>query len=191
MVNISNNIYTEGYVELRKELEHLLMTDKEMEKKVQKIIGEVLNVVRHNMTEAARAEMKEDPRYAAKSVRSIVYRQILGGNVNILSKRRAASARSNYEPPRKLDSTPHQRGGNRRPRSERTKMLQSYMGSDRGFILRFLNAGTDERMTKFGSRGSIDSRQWFGQRSQRAMEVASNTLANYIDQLIQQEFNKA
>ena len=188
MANISNAIHTEGYVELRKELEHLLMTNPDMEKKVQKIIGKVLAVVRHNMTEAARAEMKEDPRYAAKSVRFIVYRQILGGNVNILRKKRAG-APGNYEPPRTL--IPGQRGGNRRQRSERTKMLQSYMGSDRGFILRFLNAGTEQRTTKYGNRGSIDSRQWFRARSQAAMETASQTLANYIDQLIKEEFNNA
>jgi len=190
MANISGDIYTEGYVELRKELDHLLMTNPEMEKKVQNIIRDVLKVVRDNMTQAARAEMKEDPRYAARSVRSMVYRQILGGNVNILRKKKAGRP-GNYEPPRKLDQNPHQRGGNRRPRSERTKRLQSYMGSDRGFILRFLNAGTNDRQTKYGSRGAIDSRQWFGSRSQRAMENASNALAMYIDKLIKEEFNKA
>jgi len=185
-VNISKALYFEGVVEQRKALEHLLMTDPEIEKKVQKIIGEVLKVVRHNMTQAARAEMKEDPRYAARSVRTMVYRQILGGNVNILRKKRAGQIGS-YEKPRKLQ--PGQRGGNRIERSERSKMLDSYMGSDRGFVLRFLNAGTTARRSRNGNRGSIDSRQWFGPRSQAAMEQASATLAQYIDQLIQQEFN--
>lgn len=185
-VNISKALYFEGVVEQRKALEHLLMTDPEIEKKVQKIIGEVLKVVRHNMTQAARAEMKEDPRYAARSVRTMVYRQILGGNVNILRKKRAGQI-GNYDKPRKLQ--PGQRGGNRIERSERSKMLDSYMGSDRGFVLRFLNAGTTARRSRYGNRGSLDSRQWFGQRSQAAMEQASATLAQYIDQLIQQEFN--
>jgi hypothetical protein len=106
--------------------------------------------------------------------------------VNILNKKRAGSP-SNYEPTHTL--RPGQRGGNRRPRSERTKRLQGYMGSDRGFVLRFLNAGTNSRDTKYGNRGAIAGTNWFGNRSQKAMEAATRNLANYIDELIKKEFN--
>ena len=188
MANISGDIYTEGYVELREHHEKLLMKNPEMEKKVQAIISDVLKQVRANMTQEAQSVMASDPRHAARAVRSMVYRQLLGGQVNILNKKRAGQP-GNYEPIRTLQ--PRQVGGNRRPRSERTKRLQGYMGSDRGFVLRFLNAGTNTRDTKYGNRGAIAATNWFGRRSQRAMENASNALAMYIDQLIKEEFNKA
>ena len=188
MANISGDIYTEGYVELREQLDKLLMKNPEMEKKVQAIISDVLKQVRANMSQEARSVMDDDPRQATRAVRSMVYRQILGGQVNILNKKRAGSP-GNYEPIRTL--RPGQRGGNRRPRSERTKRLQGYMGSDRGFVLRFLNAGTQTRSTKYGSRGAIAATNWFGRRSQQAMDVASKNLANYIDELIKKEFNTA
>ena len=188
MANISGDIYTEGFVELRKELDRMMMTNPEMEKKVQAIISDVLKQVRANMTQEAQSVMASDPRHAARAVRSMVYRQILGGQVNILNKKRAGQP-GNYEPLRTLQ--PRQVGGNRRPRSERTKRLQGYMGSDRGFVLRFLNAGTNTRDTKYGNRGAIAATNWFGRRSQQAMEVASKNLANYIDELIKKEFNNA
>ena len=42
MANISGDIFTEGFVELRKELDRMMMTNPEMEKKVQSIISDVL-----------------------------------------------------------------------------------------------------------------------------------------------------
>ncbi len=188
MARISGDIYTEGFVELQKDLDKLLLSNPEMEKKVQKIVGDVLKQVRANMTQEARSAMQDDPRKANRAVRSMVYRQILGGQVNILNKKKAGAA-GDYEPTRTL--RPGQRGGNRRPRSERTKRLQGYMGSDRGFVLRFINAGTASRATKYGGRGAIAGNNWFGRRSQQAMENAANALAYFIDNLIKEEFEKA
>lgn len=188
MARISGDIYTEGFVELQKDLDKLLLSNPEMEKKVQDIVRKVLVQVRANMTQEARSAMQDDPRKANRAVRSMVYRQILGGQVNILNKKKAGAA-GDYEPTRTLRTG--QRGGNRRPRSERTKRLQGYMGSDRGFVLRFINAGTASRTTKYGSRGAIAGNNWFGRRSQQAMENAANALAYFIDNLIKEEFEKA
>jgi hypothetical protein len=105
-----------------------------------------------------------------------------------------------------------QRGGNRRLRSERTYKLESYSGPDRAFILRFLNSGTADRYISFkydearenvhrgsqggnkygetintGYRGSIEPRNWFGNRSQRVMQNAARNLERLIDLLIKQE----
>lgn len=212
MVQISDAFEVEGFVEQRKELDRLLMSNPAMEKKVQGLIRKVLSAVKKNLGQAAREKMKSDPRNAYKAIRSVVYKRLLGGNVNILNKRRASNAGGGYTPTRTLRSG--QRGGNRRARSERTYKLESYEGSDRGFILRFLNAGTEERYISFlpdsrrehvhrgsqggnmkkygktintGRRGRIAARNWFGSRSQREMETAAQNLSQFIDALIQQE----
>ena len=112
------NIETDGLVEQRKELDKLLMTNPDMVKKVQGLVRKVLMIARANIGRAASDVMKSDPRQAYKAVKTAVYRQILGGNVSILNKRKAATKFSAYEPPRTLQQG--QRGGNRVKRSERT-----------------------------------------------------------------------
>lgn len=179
-----NNIQTEGFVERRKDLEQLLMTNKGMEEKVQAIIRKVLAKARSQMTAAARSAMDSDPRDAYKAVRTMVYRQILGGNINILNKKKAGSSRSSYEPKRTLRQG--QVGGNRRLRSQRTEQVDGYMGSDRGFILRFVNAGTKKRSTRYGNRGAVRARNFFGNTSQRAMQEAAAQFSTLIDQLIKE-----
>lgn len=170
-------------------LDRLLMSDKEMQKKVQKIVKKVLKDARNSTSRAFRSEMGyADIRHAYKAVRAVVYKRILGGNINILASRKASRTRVHVQRDRKLDIAPHQRGGNRRPRSQRTDQIDSYYGADRGFVLRFLNAGTSARQTRYGNRGSISARGWFGQRSKQELEKASETFTKYVDELIQQEF---
>lgn len=212
MVQISDAFEVEGFVEQRKELDRMLMSNPAMEKKVQGLIRKVLSAVKKNLGQAAKEKMKSDPRHAYKAIRTAVYKRILGGNVNILNKRRASSSGGGYTPTRTLKSG--QRGGNRRARSERSYKLESYEGSDRGFVLRFLNAGTEERTINFlpdsrreqvhrgsqggnikkygktintGRRGRITPRNWFGNKSQKEMETAAQNLSQFIDALIKQE----
>lgn len=208
----THNFDLEGFVEQRKELESLLMSNPQMEKKVQGLIRQVLKEVRKEISQAARQPdvMKYDPRQAYKAVKSAVYRRILGGNVNILNKKHASGG-GKYTPTRTLKSG--QRGGNRRLRSGRTNNLESYYGPDRGFILRFLNAGTQERQINFkadparehvhrgsrggniqkygttfntGSRGAIAARNFFATASLQSMNDASYDLGLLIDQLIEE-----
>ena len=187
------NIEVDGFVEQRKELEKLMMSNPAMEKKVQGLIRKVLMEARKHLGEDVRREMKSDPRHAYKAVKSAVYKQILGGNVSILNRRRASGKTSSYEPPRTL--IPGQRGGNRVPRGERTKQVMGYEGSDRAFILRFLNEGTTDREAGTrggrlgGNRGRIEARNWFGQHSHTEMERAAQNLSNLIDGLIKQELS--
>lgn len=212
MAQISDAFEVEGFVEQRKELDKLLMSNPAMEKKVQGLIRKVLAAVKKSLGQAARDKMKSDPRHAYKAIRTAVYKRILGGNVNILKKKRASSSGGSYTPTRTLRSS--QRGGNRKDRNERTYRLESYEGSDRGFVLRFLNAGTSDRYINFlpdsrrehvhrgsqggnlkkygktintGRRGRIATRNWFGSRSQQEMEAAANNLEKFIDALIQNE----
>ena len=206
----------DGFVQQRKELEALLMSNPQMEKKVQGLIRKVLMQARKQIGDAAKQPnvMKSDPRQAYKAVKTAVYRQILGGNVSLYRKKRASKTGGDYTPITTIQ--PGQRGGNRRPRGGRTKQLQSYMGSDRGFVLRFLEAGTpgnrnlrgfryDEsrehvhrgsqggNIRKYGKtintgyRGHISARNFFGTSSQQAMEQAAQQLTQYIDELIKQK----
>ena len=192
-----NILQTEGFVEQRKELEQLLLTNPQMEKAVQDIMRKVLATARKKMTAAARDAMDSDPKQAYKAVRTMVYRQILGGNINILNKKRASGGGS--------------AGGSRRGRTKDTERIMSYMGSDRGFILRFVNSGTKARVVthmnghaimrtekrngytyksgEIGGRGAIRARNWFANSSHAAMEEAAGQFAQMIDNLIKQTIN--
>ena len=192
MADISGAFEVDGLVKQREELEHLLMSNPEMEKKVQGLIRKVLLQARKTISVDIGTKMKNDPRQAYKAVKSAVYRRILGGNVSLLNKRRAGSR--GPVPPvihkleTKTNSKGNHRGGNRMPRSRRTEDLLTYQGADRGFILRFLNAGTSERETRFGKRGHLTARQWFGRSSAFQMDGAANKVAEEIERMLQQEF---
>ena len=183
----------DGFVEQRKELDALLMSNPAMEKKVQGLIRKVLMAARKTVAQAAQqpSVMKTDPRQAYKAVKTAVYRSILGGSVSILNKRCAGKRLS--PPPivhqleQRTNSKGNHRGGNRMPRSQRTVDLLTYAGSDRGFILRFLNAGTKGRESHGGNRGQIAPRNFFANSSQAAMNKAADELTKLIDELIKNE----
>ena len=205
-----DNIEIDGFVEQQQALEALMMSNSQMEKKVQGLIRKVLLAARRTIANDAKVAMQSDPRKAYKAVKSAVYKQILGGSVSLLNKRSAKF--DSYEPPRTLQ--PGQRGGNRRLRSQRTDNLMHYAGESRAFILRFLNQGTNGRTIEFnsdshrsqvnrgsqggdvnkygkttntGSRGRIAPRNFFGTSSHTAMQKAASELTQLIDELIKQE----
>ena len=171
-----------------------------MRKRINEVIRATLAKVRKSLQGQARSglQMQSDPRKAYKAVRMAVYRKIFGGQVNILQSNKAGDGKY-YEPPRH----PSHRGGNRMAQSGRTHKMMSYQGSERGFILRFLNQGTDVRYTggrngrtrserdRFisnhggrGHRGSIAARNWFGNASQAELERAAENLDKMIDDIV-------
>ena len=166
-------------------LEAALSTNPKTQKALQKLINKALSDVRPEVVSRIRNSLNTDPREAARSVRRITYRKILGGDLNIRNKKRKAGQMNSHEPPRKLQ--PHQRGGNRVPRSQRTNQVMHYGPSDRGWILRIVNSGTSERMagTKngrlSGNRGSIAARNFFRGAAEPALMRAVNNLAVLID----------
>ena len=159
----------------------LMFTDKETRNRIRKIIREELKDTAKRVREDARYEMNEDPRKAYRAVKYSIYKKILGGNVSILNPRRAGQ-RYQLIKDRKLDHNPHQRGGNRRPRSPRTEQVDSYFGRDRAFILRFVSSGTMARDTKYGNRGSIAARNWFPNMAPHEIELAAGNLAEVIEE---------
>ena len=213
MATVEKNgaITIEGIDELNRKLEQMKTQGTDFEKRLREAIRKILGAARAELRKDAASglDIKNDPRHAYKAVRSAVYKRILGGQVNILQKRRAGSPTSYRKP---LKGLPR-RGGNRWGRSERTKQLEGYEGTDRGFILRFLNAGTADRgITSYtdrtgtrhslgsassqdikthawtGNRGSIAARNWFGGASHAALEKASLQLQELIDRIIANEF---
>ena len=181
-------------VEQRKVLEQALSTNPKTQKALQKLIRRALMEVRPQLVAAARGAMGSDPRGAANGIRLSVYKKILGGNVNILNMRKKAGNPTTYEPSRKLQ--PHQRGGNRVPRGERTNKVMHYGPHDRQFILRFINSGTSDRMAGTrggrlsGNRGSIAARNFFGSAGSSALTKAADNLATLIDTEIEAMLNK-
>lgn len=162
-------------------LEAMLVSNPDTAAAMRKLISAEVSKARAAVAQAASGALKSDPREAWKAVRRSVYKSILGGQVNILNQKGAASGSNGYRPARKLDSNPHQRGGNRRKRSAETDRIDGYVGKDRGFILRFVNSGTAERQTRYGRRGSIAARNWFEGIGQRELEAAAERLAVEID----------
>ena len=138
--DINGNFVVEGLQEQMKQLDALLASNPEMEKKMRRVISKVM-IKAQKWTQKEIANdpaLNNDPRHAAKAVRKAVYRRILGGNINILNKKKRGNP-STYTPTRTLKSG--QRGGNRRLRSERTMRMDSYSAEDRTFILLFLENG--------------------------------------------------
>lgn len=193
-------IIIEGSEELDKRIQALQTDSPGFEKRLREAIRKVLAEVRKALQKSAAPglNMKSDPRKAYKAVRMAVYRRLLGGQVNILSSYNARPGLY-YEPPRH----PSKRGGNRMKQSPRTHDIMSYSGADRGFILRFLNDGTEARYTggrngrtasqrnRFimrnngrGYRGNIAPRNWFGPRSQQELEAASRNIQAMVDDII-------
>lgn len=201
---MEGTIVLEGIEDRIKRLGEASTKNPQMRRRINEVIRQTLRAVAANLRKDARSglQMDSDPRNAYRAVRMAVYRRLFGGQVNILSSRKAHSMWL-YEPPRTLQ--PGQRGGNRAKRSQRTTDLMSYQGVDRGFILRFLNGGTGDRAihsmgdkslntgsvsilkTKGigGNRGSIAARNWFGARSQQELENAAGNLDRFIDEILQ------
>jgi hypothetical protein len=204
----SGTIEIKGLDERIKQLGEASTKNPMMRKRINEVIRTALMEVRKKLQNEAKSglDMQSDPRKAYKAVRMAVYRRIFGGQVNILQSRKAGAGHF-YTPPRKGTSDPKGRGGNRRPRSQRTIDLMTYQGVDRGFILRFLNQGTTTRNIthltevkradgtskfrftsngcKYGNRGSIAARNWFGNASLRELERQASNLDAMIDNILE------
>ena len=168
-------------------LEQLLTTNPNTEKALQKLIRKAIKEARAET--ASKIKFKHgDPHHAAQSIRTTVYKKILGANINIYNSRRAHGS-IDYTPPRK-QRPPHARGGNRRKRSAETQRILSYGPLDRGFILRFVNSGTGDRNTRYGARGSIAARNFLRSAGEPALVKAVDTLSNLIDSELQNILNK-
>ena len=170
-----------GLVENQARFEHLLSTNPGFDTSVKGAIRKVLKEARNKISDDAKSYIENDPRKAARAIKHTVYKSLFGGNVSILSKRRAGPK---YDLIRQKTSRPGQVGGNRRPRVESRNRLDQYYGSDRGFILRFLSSGTVNRDTRYGKRGAIRSTNMFSHIATWHMQQAAEDVANAINEYV-------
>lgn len=193
-------------LEQKQVLERALSTNPKTQKALQKLIRQVIMQARSDVMNSIKFD-NGDPRQSRRAVRTTVYKKILGANINIYNSRKGGDTGSNsYEPPRH----PSRRGGNRMTRSDRTKKIMHYEPKKRGFILRFVNSGTDGRYAGYGRngrnevekqkfilnnggrgwRGQIAPRNFFRGASERALVKAVDVLANLIDTELEAMMNK-
>jgi len=194
-----------GLDEALAHLNAVSLNNRQMERTVNKIVRYAINQSKSYTKNHIRGKIKNDPRSAHSAVKSMVYKRIFGGNISLLSKRKRSNAVASLPPKTHLTG----RGGNRRTRSKRTEDIMSYWGSDRGFILRFLNNGTKGRYIhtdtnalvnkrigrgrtstsvkryKTGKRGRIEAGNWFADISFDGMDLASQKIAESIEDAIQ------
>lgn len=185
---VKEHVEVRGLVENAEMFDHLLTTDTNFNDSTRAMIRSVLKDARKKVSRDISGYLDSDPRKAARAVKFAVYKTLFGGNLSILAKRKAGAK---YELVRKreLDENPHQRGGNRRPRSKRTQQLETYFGADRGFVLRFLNAGTNTRETRYGTRGAIGPRGVFEHTAPWQMETAAEIMADKINEYVKKVAN--
>lgn len=165
---------------------------------VRKELGKTLAIVRAKAMQKVPANAKAD----ASAILRRQYKNDLAGNINILTNKKRISYKTRTYPERTGGAS-----GIRRPRtvSERTKKLYEYSGPDRGFILRFLEYGTDVRTAHssgpsgrgskatYGNRGNIGARSFFGQvkpEMDAAARELGTTLVNYVEKWIEQIYNE-
>lgn len=168
----------------------ILTSDPQMKGLTRSLVSKILREARNNLSKDAKNYLKDDPRKAFRAVKYAVYKTAIGGNLSILQKKKGkAGARFLLVRTRKVDQNPNMRGGNRRPREEGRNRLDTYFGSDRGFILRFIGSGTVDRNTRFGNRGSIRRTNWFGRTAPWQMEAAAERLSDAINEYVKTQIN--
>lgn len=183
------DVEVSGFMQNSERLGRIMTQYPDMATAMRRAIRKELQRARKEISRNADSFMADDPRKAARAVKYAVYKSIFGGNVSILRKRKAG-AHYQLIRPRKLDQNPNQRGGNRRQRIDDDRnRLETYFGADRGFILRFLASGTEERETRYGSRGSIRQSNWFGTVATYAVDRAAELIADDIERIIKEETN--
>jgi hypothetical protein len=173
-------------VELLHEMD---MTDG-MKKDIRKTIRRELNAVKKKVQQAARSSMRSDRRGASRAVKVRMYKKVLGGNVSIeyRTKVKTMGVEASH-------STGGKSGIKRvRKISKRTRELNAYRGENRNFILKFLNAGTANRITNGGtmrpaSRGSLSGSGFFAAAADPGIEQASGNLVAAIEKMLVEKGN--
>lgn len=160
---------------------------------VRQELGKVLAIMRARAVQKAR---NVGAGSASSAVLRRMYREEYAVNINIASPRGRMSSRTrNYQP-----------GWlKQRHVGDRTRKINEYYGPDRGFILRFLEGGTDVRTAKsygpsgkgsgatYGARGAIAPRSFFHSMQsdmEQAAQQLGHTLNGYVENWIDRKFKE-
>ena len=157
-------------------------------------LGKVLAIMRARAVQKARTQANAG--LASSAVLRRMYKDEYAANINIASPRGRISSRKRlYEP------------GTKKPRhvGDRTRKINEYYGPDRGFILRFLEFGTDVRTARtfgptgrgstasWGARGNISPRSFFHTMKsdmEQAAKQLGQTLTGHVENWIEQQFKE-
>lgn len=183
----------EGVIELNvKNIESMMTDNPEMRQRLQEVIKKDVWQARQAVVRNMGSVFDNgDPAQARRAVRNIVYEKVLGANLNILNMRRGTASWRVRQVDRKGTSDPKGRGGNRLKRSFKTIRMHGYEGKARGMILRWVNEGNKgDRTSRYGNRGSITARNFFGPLASAAFNVVSQHLAQMIEEEIAKSFNE-
>ena len=199
----------EGAIELNvKNIEGMMTDNPELREKLQEAIREDVWKARNSVVNSMKGIFDNgDPAEARRAVRNIVYESVLGANLNIRDMKRGTASWRVRQVDRKVEQNPRMRGGNRRKRTFKTVRMHGYEGKAKGFLLRWLNNGVNDRAIKFkermsrkadkwnthpnsGNRGSIAARNFFEPMASAALNVVSQHLAQIIEEEIERQFNE-
>lgn len=167
---------------------------------VRKELGKTLGIMRNKAIQKSRTAGAGS---ASTAVLRRSYKGEYAGNINIAGNRKRISRQERIVPEPTGGVS-----GIRRKRyvGDRTKQLRKYYGPDRGFILRFLEFGTDVRtaktfgptgrrsMASWGSRGNITPRSFFHTMKSdmdAAAQQLGTTLTGYVEKWVEQEFKES
>ena len=191
-----------------KNIESMMTNNPELRTKLQDAIRQDVWKARQTVVRNMASVFKNgDPAEARRAVRNIIYEEIIGANLNIYNMRRGTASWRVRQVDRKGTSDPKGRGGNRRKRNFITIRMHGYEGKAKGFLLRWLTNGVNDRAIKFqermgrkadkwnhhpntGNRGSISARNFFEPMASAALNVVSQHLAQIIEEEIERRFNE-
>lgn len=173
--------------QMRKQLDNMSIDAIDREIADKRIISNELKRVQRVTRNAAKSALNGDQMQASKGVRMTQYKQVMGGNINILKRRRQYVD---------IDTSKYNRQS-RRYRSERSKLIASYWGESRSFVLRIQQHGTVNRTagTRYSSRGGSGNRgkiiaKDFMSTTRNEMQVAADNIIrqlSFMDQLFLME----
>lgn len=197
---------TKGVEVSKKGLEKLMTSDPEMREKLIDDIRTLLWQARDRLALDIKA-MYGGEREPWRAVRNIVYRKVLGGDLNIQDMKRGTANWRVVQKVRKVEQNPHMRGGNRRHQSITSARREGYEGKARGFILRFQNEGTGDRynkpmmihQTRGGNRrsskkafrGRITGAEFFVSNATRELGRMAADLGKLIDDEMEKMYNES
>lgn len=190
----------------RKGLESLTTENPKAAERLRDVIRKLLWEARNEVSSDIRGKFGGD-RESWRAVRNIVYKKLLGGNLNLEDMKRGTAGWKIPQKERKGTSDPFGRGGNRRRRTLSTARREGYEGKARAFILRFQNQGTGDRYIKFhsnsrrhvdkwnqhpntGYRGSLTAQHFFELYANKALNAMAQKLGPIIDEEISKMYKE-
>lgn len=188
MARNSSHLEYDGFKDIDDKLKTMSLSDPKVRKKIQEATWEVLAQVRKAI--AANARFRDSRHNSIAAIRRSVFRKVIGGSVSILDSKRKANRGS-------FKAT---------GQNYRTALINSYSGRERGFILRFVNSGTEDRYGgegrnkglsreyiasrrgKPGFRGRIKARNFFSAPAHSSIQKAAEQLADIIENEVTKQF---